>query len=88
LIAVGYIVHAYIFLGAKSGTQVLIYMILPISFIWFSDEIGAYSSPYSIRATRTTPGPIVALCGWVLLFLPLILVIIGKYTEWNLWRNE
>jgi hypothetical protein len=46
-------------------------------FIWFSDEMGNYTGTLPGPAiNKTTPGCLVKVAGWVLLFFPIILLLI------------
>ena len=48
----------------------------PLACIWFGDEMGDYYGTLPGPAiTRTTPGWMVKLGGWVLLLLPAILFL-------------
>lgn len=53
------------------------YLLIPLLCIWFSDEMGNYTGTLPGPAiNKTTPGCLVKVAGWVLLFLPIILVLI------------
>ena len=83
VIALIYITIAFVSDGQKVGFQVLIFLILPLACIWFSESIGAYKSPYSMHATRATPATFVAIGGWILLLMPLIAGVISTLLESN-----
>jgi hypothetical protein len=54
------------------------FLILPLACIWFSEEMGNYSGMLMQGGPMTrTPGCFVAIGGWFLLTLPLILGIIS-----------
>jgi hypothetical protein len=52
-------------------------VIFPLASIWFSEAMGRYTGPSTgIAITAPSPGLIVRILGWVVLFLPLIPVIV------------
>jgi len=54
--------------------KLMLYFILPLVCIWYGDELGEYVGTLPGPAiTKTTPGWMVKLGGWFLLFLPAIL---------------
>ena len=54
----------------------LIGLAFPLAFIWFADEVGEYAGPLWRPITKTTPGNLVRLGGWMLLLLPVIIGLI------------
>jgi hypothetical protein len=78
LIAILYLVYAYHAGGGELVLRVLGYLLLPMACIWFSEEMGSYTGVGFGRGaiTQETPGCLVALVGWLLLLLPLILLMI------------
>ena len=81
LVAVLYVVGAYIGSGAESAWKIAIFVILPLACIWFGDAMGGYIGPTSRGAiTSTTPGWLVCIAGWLLLLMP-VFVGIG----WAIW---
>lgn len=49
-------------------------LLFPLACIWFGDEMGDYVGSLPGPAiTRTTPGWMVELGGWILLLLPVII---------------
>ena len=86
LVAVGYLIFAANTRGLEGVNKTLIFLILPLACIWFSDAIGEYTETgsafvfgFSPRISRKTPGIFVCLIGWVFLFMPVILYFVGKY---------
>jgi uncharacterized membrane protein YoaT (DUF817 family) len=74
VISIGYVVFSGIALGGKSALQVTAFLILPLLCIWFSEEMGAFTGfMHGHQITATTPGFIVAIGGWLLLLLPVII---------------
>jgi hypothetical protein len=45
-------------------------LMFPLAFIWFSDLLGNYVSPYGFGPRRPTPGFFVGLAGWLMLVGP------------------
>jgi hypothetical protein len=56
--------------------RVVLFIILPLACIFFSDAMGGYTGMSRLGAgpwiTRTTPGFFVAFAGWLLLLFPLV----------------
>lgn len=79
------LVVAFFYLGittyfaprGKLITDLLIFgsaLLFPLACIWFGDEMGEYYGTLPGPAiTRTTPGWMMKIGGWVLLLLPAIL---------------
>ena len=79
IIAVAYLVVAYLAADAATLFRVGFILILPLACIWFSDEMGGYTGVGMGRGaiTSTTPGCLVAFGGWLLLLLPVIVALIA-----------
>jgi len=59
--------------------KAVLFLIIPLACIWFSDALGSYTESFSLRRpriNRKTPGIIIAFAGWLLLFIPLVVEII------------
>jgi Zn-finger nucleic acid-binding protein len=71
-----YILLAYFISGPQNAWAVTIkFLPMPFFLIWFGDELGKYIGfiprpPFWI--TKTTPGSIVKLAGWIILLSPVI----------------
>ena len=53
------------------------YLLLPLLCIWFGDEMGGYIGSLPGPAiNKPTPGCLVKVAGWVLLFFPVIALLI------------
>jgi len=76
LIAVAYIVAAYVHAGAESAFKLACFTILPLACIWFADAMGDYMGPTMIPITGRSPGLMVCILGWLLLLLPIFVVIL------------
>jgi hypothetical protein len=52
------------------------YLVMPLLCIWFGDEMGGYIGALPGPAmNKPTPGCLVKLGGWFLLFLPAIILL-------------
>lgn len=77
-IAIFYLLFSFLFGKEGDWLRMLLFLILPLFCIFYSEEMGGYtgmSGPISPPITRTTPGCFIALLGWVLLLLPLVIKI-------------
>lgn len=66
--------------GGTAGTLLIMagYFLLPLACIWYGDEMGEYIGTLPGPAiNRTTPGWMVKIGGWFLLFLPAVLAFIA-----------
>ena len=53
------------------------YLLIPLLCIWFGDEMGGYiGSLPGPSMNKPTPGCLVRVAGWVLLFFPVIALLI------------
>ena len=81
LIAIGYVSAAYLAEGGKLALTCGVYLLFPLAFIWFSEELGSFTGIVQGHGiTSTTPGCFVALAGWLLLFLPVIIGLIRVFS--------
>ena len=79
LIAAAYLPLAYGRLGFNAACVLAFFLLLPLSFIWFSKSLGGYAGGDYARAaehTKPTPPPLVAFGGWLLLALPAVVWMI------------
>ena len=77
LVAVIYIIAAFVTGGGEASCKVLIFVIMPLACIWFSDAMGGYTGlTTSTPITAPSPGVIVCILGWLVLLLPIIMGII------------
>jgi hypothetical protein len=76
LLAVMYVVAAFVGNGAETCFKVVMFLILPLACIWFGDAMGEYiGQSGSGYITETSPGFLVRILGWLLLLLPMILAL-------------
>jgi hypothetical protein len=83
-IALGYIATAIAMSGWDTTGVALICLSLPLAFIWFPEEIEAYTAmlaklPYG-RISTETPAFMVTLVGWLILvgYLPLLAYLLAR----------
>jgi len=72
-VALFYFSIATIFGGAEDAIKTLLFLILPLACIWFSDAMGNYTGNLIFPRppiTEKSPGIMVAFMGWVLLLFP------------------
>jgi len=82
VVAAVYFVAAAICDGGAGVLQCAIALVLPLGCIWFSDELGEYTGRAGHgMISNATPGPLVAVGGWALLLLPVIMLAIGPYVQ-------
>ena len=84
VIAIGYLVTAILVDGPELAILVGGFLIVPLACIWFSDAMGGYTGlNFFTRPaiTESTPGRFVALGGWLLLLLPLVVGLVAYLTE-------
>ena len=84
LIAAGYLsfflfAPGHISTQRRIGTVLAVtgYLFISLLCIWFGDEMGNYTGTLPGPAiNKATPGCLVKVAGWVLLFLPIIVLLI------------
>jgi hypothetical protein len=81
-----YLIGALLCADGKTTFYIGIFLILPLTCIWFSEEMGNYSGNYSGKLMQggpmtQSPGCLVAAMGWLLLFLPVILGLFNGFKE-------
>ena len=75
IIAVTYLAVAYFAADVESTIKAGLFLLLPLSCIWFSESMGGYTGTGMGRGaiTSASPSGIVAIGGWILLLLPAII---------------
>ncbi len=60
--------------------NLIIFLILPMSFIWFSKAMGDYTGSsfggFRPAITERSPGCAIAFMGWILLLMPIFMVFL------------
>ncbi|MFH1856565.1 MAG: zf-TFIIB domain-containing protein [Candidatus Omnitrophota bacterium] len=83
IIALFYLGGAYVHFGAEAFFRIFLFLILPLACIFFSETMGNMTGfiakPCSPVITKPSPPFLIALLGWVLLLLPMVIGIC-----WNL----
>ena len=63
--------------GAEAGFKVALFLVLPLTCIWFSEAMGGYTGPtWRAAITALTPGVFVCIAGWLLLLVPAIIWVV------------
>jgi len=77
LLAGGYVVGAGLFGGLEVAAKVVMFVVLPLACIWFSDALADYTGYgfSSMPITRPSPEIFVYYLGWVVLLLPLFVMV-------------
>jgi hypothetical protein len=77
LLAIVYVIGAFVTAGAEGGFKVLGLVILPLACIWFGEAMGGFTGPSgSIWITAPSPGLMVCIAGWLLLIIPLVFILL------------
>jgi hypothetical protein len=73
-ISLVYLFTAYFVGGPVLVGRTVMFLILPLACIWFSEAMGGYTGSGFFRGaiTKTSPGAFVAFGGWLVLSLPVI----------------
>jgi hypothetical protein len=80
IVASLYIAVAWYAMGAESAFKVLIFLVFPLTLIWFSQPMGSYGGRAGHGVvTSDSPAWMVAIGGWVLLLLPLMFWLIWMF---------
>ncbi|MCD4708539.1 MAG: hypothetical protein K8S62_12475 [Candidatus Sabulitectum sp.] len=80
VVAIGYLVGTIIESGLVAMFLVALFLLLPLSFIWFGDAMGGYTG-FAGKGyiNKTSPGWAVVFVGWLLLLLLPVLTIIEGF---------
>jgi hypothetical protein len=86
LVAGLYLAVAMLVGGLEAVLRTLMFLILPLACIWFSDTLGGgtgltFGGGY---ITKPSPGFVVYFLGWVLLAMPVIAVILSVIFNFKL----
>jgi len=73
VVAAACLVAAAIYGGAAGVLQCATGLVILLGCIWFSDELGEYTGKAGHgMIANASPGPLVAVGGWVLVLLPVL----------------
>lgn len=79
IVASIYLAAALITEGVEGFVHTLIFLVFCLACIWFGDEMGSFLGFAGIgrpRITKKTPGIIMRLGGWILLFSPPFVALV------------
>jgi len=62
--------------GAKGGFIAVLFVILPLAFIWFSDAVCGVRLSGNQWISLAPPSAFIRLVGWLVLILPLFLIVL------------
>ena len=68
-----YVTGTGVIAGPVSALKMLAGMIVPLACVWFPEAMGDVTGS-SFSLTRRSPASLVWFLGWVVLFLPLIII--------------
>jgi hypothetical protein len=84
VVAIGYLGGLYWAEGTEHLARVAVFLVFPLSFIWFSEEIGSYSGYLrGHHVDAPSPGCLVAFFGWLFLLAPAVLLVVGWLWGWK-----
>jgi hypothetical protein len=82
IIAAIYLVIAYATGGPASVCECFMFLLGPIALIWYSEEMGDFTGMWgSSYVSESSPGWLIALFGWLILFFPVIMPAIGHLSQ-------
>ena len=80
LVAIAYVVVSLLAGAGLETIKIAAFLALPLACIWFSDEMGDYAGVLMQGGPMSrTPGIIVAVAGWLLLFAPVLMTLYGRF---------
>ena len=83
LVALLYLVPAIVFGNFEIIFKLVVFLMLPLACIWFSDTMGGFTGFITFTRpaiTKRSPGFLVAFVGWILLLIPLVIGIVTVIT--------
>jgi hypothetical protein len=82
LIVAAYMTLAAVFRGGEVAARLLLFCLLPLMCIWFPDYMGFHRGigvSFPVVITEPSPSGCVFVLGWVVLFLPVVVVLIQYF---------
>ena len=79
LVVVAYMILAAVFRGGEAAARLLLFCLLPLMCIWFPDFMGLHRGigvSFPVVVNELSPPGCVFVLGWVVLFLPVVVVLI------------
>ena len=93
VVALSYLVVAVWVFPSKSLTDLMATILLtaaglsfPLACIWFGDEMGEYTGSLFRPITKSSPGIVVRIGGWILLLMPALTGLIIWWIDSGLAR--
>ena len=79
LVALIYLVLAAMAGGAEAFVRMMMFLVLPLACIWYSDALGGASGLTfgGGYITKPSPGFLIRFLGWVLLATPVIALLVS-----------
>jgi len=82
LLAATYVAGALCGGGAEAAFRVVLFLVLPLACIWFSEAMGGYTGPtWRAAITAPTPGVFVCIAGWLLLLVPALVGVVYVFSS-------
>ena len=82
VVAVFYVVLAFLMEGAETAFRVIIFLILPLGCIWYGEALGSFTGLMRGQyVNATSPGWLVTFIGWIILLLPLIMAVFSSFSQ-------
>ena len=79
LLAAAYLIAAFTSATPETGLRVLLFLLLPMACIWFSEELGEFTGNWGGQhIDQKSPGCVLTFVGWVMLLMPLLAVLFLK----------
>jgi len=77
LVAIGYLVAAYLDAGGGGVLACAAFLVLPLACIWFSEAMGEFPGLVRLhQVTVETPAWLVACGGWLLMAVPVVAALL------------
>ena len=70
IVALVYIIHICLASGHYYALWALVFMLIPLLFIWFPEFIARHDTDILVGAEPTEATYYVAICGWLFLLAP------------------
>ena len=81
LVAAAYLTAATLYFGAEGFFKTIVFLLLPMTGIWFPAQMGSYTGNLARHPiTETSPALAVSLACWILLLVPLIGYLIIRFS--------
>lgn len=79
LLAAAYLIAAFTSATPENGLRVLLFLLLPMACIWFSEELGEFTGNWGGQhIDQKSPGCLLAFSGWVMLLMPVLAILVTR----------